>query len=189
MTRTAKAQRLDILSEKVRIPERTRYSWLMPRRRGLSHSEQVFTYFSVGAALSDALRSIAADDIASAERELHDALNALDDVAPDVSPKEAGDVLGVSEPTVRLWVRKGLLEVTQEQPQRLDAHSVSLLKQKVDRLRESDLNKRQWAATLQAAYDRGELDLVGAREGIAEAQKLQAGRRKRRSSAKPVVHR
>ncbi len=77
--------------------------------------------------------------------------------------------LGVSEPTVRAWARRGLMDITGEQPMTLGFASVVKLRRNLERLRETASSEKRWQALLAAAADQRELAEPGAREGLAEA--------------------
>jgi len=152
-------------------------------RRGLTHRDHVTTYFTVGSALSEARGSLEQGDVTTAVADIELALEALERVAPSVSVAEASTVLGVSEPTVRLWIDKGLLDLVENAPVKVAAHDVAALADRLQVLRDAGLDKKQWAAILRAARDRQELRLPGAAEGLDEAQAMLARRRRRRTAA------
>ncbi len=116
---------------------------------------------------SDALSS---GDVAVAERALKQAKKAVYADAPALTVPEAADELGVSRPTVRSWIAKGLLDVLGDtSPRRVTFASVQSLKERVTRLRAIAKDERRFARLLSEAADQRALAQPGAREGIQDA--------------------
>jgi hypothetical protein len=90
-------------------------------------------------------------------------------VAPTMDLAQAARALGVSEPTVRAWAQRGLIDVVREQPMTLDFPSVVKLRGDLERLRETASSEQRWQSLLAAAADQRELAEPGAREGLAQA--------------------
>ena len=82
---------------------------------------------------------------------------------------QAAFALGVSEPTVRAWARRGLMDIAGEQPMTLTFASVAELRRDLERLRETASSEKRWQALLAAAADQRELAEPGARKGLVEA--------------------
>ncbi|MBA3585673.1 MAG: hypothetical protein H0W36_14355 [Gemmatimonadetes bacterium] len=157
--------------------------------KGLPHREQVAAYLRVDDALGELRDAVEEGDLQAASRRLDDLQRAHERHAPDLSVAEAGERLGVTPPTIKSWGKKGLLEVLGTSPKTVSARSVVELDGKLDRLRDTASNKRQWAALLEGARDQEELDLPGAREGLKEAlsarpQRTRSGKPARRSRAR-----
>jgi hypothetical protein len=87
----------------------------------------------------------------------------------EIDVAQAATALDVSEPTVRAWARRGLLDITTERPMKLAFTSVLELRRDLQRLRETASSEKRWQSLLAAAADQRELAEPGAREGFAEA--------------------
>ena len=122
-----------------------RYHEVMARRA----SQQVtVASFSVDLALESAKKQ----DLEGVQEALEQARRALSEVSkPEgVSVSYAGKVLGVSEPTVRRWIDRGVLaKVPGQSPTELKYQSVTEVHQVLEELRAKGL-KRDW---LQAVVD------------------------------------
>jgi hypothetical protein len=115
----------------------------------------------------DALQNGSVEQALSELQETQHAVAAMRPAEIDVA--QAATALGVSEPTVRAWARRGLMNVVREQPMTLTFPSVVDLRRRLERLREVAGNERRWQSLLAAAADQRELAEPGAREGLAEA--------------------
>jgi hypothetical protein len=87
----------------------------------------------------------------------------------EIDVAQAATALGVSEPTVRAWARRGLIDITTERPMKLSFASVVDLRHRLERLLETAGDTKRWQSLLAAAADQRELAEPGAREGLAEA--------------------
>jgi DNA-binding transcriptional MerR regulator len=82
---------------------------------------------------------------------------------------EAAEELGVSPPTVRSWIVRGLLDVADTSPQGVTSASVQQLKEDLGRLRVLAKDERRFSQLLEAADDQRALEQPGAREGLEDA--------------------
>jgi transposase-like protein len=82
---------------------------------------------------------------------------------------EAAEELGVSPPTVRSWIVRGLLDVAESSPQGVASASVQQLKEDLGRLRVLAKDERRFSQLLEAADDQRALEQPGAREGLEDA--------------------
>jgi len=114
-------------------------------------------------ALQNGSRERALDQLRETQRTVASMRPATIDVA------QAALALGVSKPTVRVWARRGLMNVATEQPMTLSFPSVIDLRHRLERLREIAGDTRRWQALLTVAADQREFAEDGAREGFAEA--------------------
>jgi excisionase family DNA binding protein len=90
--------------------------------------------------------------------------------APALTVPEVADELGVSRPTVRSWIAKGLLDVVADtSPRRVKFASVQELKERLARLRALAKDERRFSQLLREAADRRALAQPGAREGLQDA--------------------
>ncbi len=102
--------------------------------------------------------------------QLHETQHTVARMRPaTIDVAQAAVALDVSEPTVRAWARRGLMDVTSEQPTTLAFPSVVDLRRNLQRLREAASGEKRWQSLLAAAADQRELAQPGAREGLAEA--------------------
>jgi excisionase family DNA binding protein len=100
------------------------------------HRELVASFVTLDETIARASRALSNGDVAVAERELAQAKRRLGNGAPDLTVPEAAEELGVSRPTARSWIAKGLLDVvTDTSPRRVRFASVQQLKERLGRLR------------------------------------------------------
>jgi len=146
--------------------------------KGLPHKEHVAAYLRVDNALGELRDAVEEENMQAASRRLDDLQRVHERHAPYLTVAEVAERLGVTPPTIKSWGKKGLLEVLGTSPKTISARSLVELEGKLDRLRETASDKRQWAALLQGARDQEELDLAGAREGLKEALTARSPRRR-----------
>lgn len=104
------------------------------------------------------------------ERELEQAKQTVGTDAPALTVPEAAEELGVSRPTVRSWIAKGLLDVVADtSPQGVRFASVQQLKEHLGRLRALAKDERRFSQLLREAADQRALQQPGAREGLKDA--------------------
>lgn len=115
----------------------------------------------------DALQNGTVEQALSQLQETHHAIAAMQPTEIDVA--QAATALGVSEPTVRAWARRGLIEVVKQRPMMLAFPSVLDLRRDLVRLRQSASSEKRWQSLLAAAADQREFAHDGAREGFADA--------------------
>jgi hypothetical protein len=115
----------------------------------------------------DALQNGSVEQALSELQESQHTVAAMRPATIDVA--QAAVALGVSEPTVRAWARRGLIDVITERPMTLAFPSVVDLRRDLERLRETASSEKRWQSLLAAAADQRELAEPGAREGLAEA--------------------
>ncbi len=83
---------------------------------------------------------------------------------------EVAEELGVSRPTVRSWIGKGLLDtVADTSPQRVRFASVQQLKGRLGKLRALAKDERRFSQLLREAADQRALEQPGAQEGLQDA--------------------
>lgn len=134
------------------------------------HRRFVASYVTLDDAITRASNALSSGDLAVAERELEHAKRTVDMDAPALTVPEVSQELGVSRPTVRSWIVKGLLDaVADTSPQRVSFASVQELKQRLARLRALAGNDRRFAQLLREAADQRALAQPGAREGLQDA--------------------
>jgi len=105
-----------------------------------------------------------------AERALAQAKRTVYTDAPALTVPEVADELGVSRPTVRSWIAKGLLDVVAgTSPVRVRFASVQQLKERLGKLRELATDERRYSQLLREAADQRALAQPGAREGLEDA--------------------
>ncbi|HVA20129.1 MAG TPA: hypothetical protein VMU55_08135 [Solirubrobacteraceae bacterium] len=115
----------------------------------------------------DALQNGSVEQALSELQETQHAIAAMRPAEIDVA--QAATALGVSEPTVRAWARRGLIDVIRGRPMALAFGSVIDLRRDLERLRETASSEKRWQSLLAAAADQRELTEPGASEGLAEA--------------------
>jgi hypothetical protein len=115
----------------------------------------------------DALQEGSLEQALDQLRETQQVVTAMRPAAVDVA--QAAVALAVSEPTVRAWARRGLMDIVSEQPMTLAFPSVVDLRHRLGRLREVAGNEKRWTSLLVQAADQRELAEPGAREGLADA--------------------
>jgi hypothetical protein len=115
----------------------------------------------------DALQNGSVEQALSELQETQHAVAAMRPAEIDVA--QTATALGVSEPTVRAWARRGLINVIRERPMALAFGSVVDLRRDLERLRETASSEKRWQSLLAAAADQRELAEPGAEEGLAEA--------------------
>lgn len=87
----------------------------------------------------------------------------------EIDVAQAADALEVSQPTVRAWARRGLMDVVRERPMMLAFPSVVDLRRDLEQLRKTAGNEKRWQSLLAAAADQREFAQDGACEGLADA--------------------
>jgi DNA-binding transcriptional MerR regulator len=115
----------------------------------------------------DALQNGTVEQALSELQETQHQIAAMQPTEIDVA--QAASALGVSEPTVRAWARRGLLDITAERPMKLSFASVVQLRRDLQQLRETAVSEKRWQSLLAAAADQRELAEPDAREGFADA--------------------
>jgi hypothetical protein len=114
--------------------------------------------------------ALANGSVEQARSELQETQHAIAAMRPaEIDVAQAATALGVSEPTVRAWARRGLIAVTRQRPMTLAFASFVDLRRDLERLRETASSEKRWQSLLAAASDQRELAEPGAREGLAEA--------------------
>lgn len=115
----------------------------------------------------DALQNGTVEQALSELQQTHNAIATMQPTEIEVA--QAATALGVSEPTVRAWARRGLIDITSERPMKLAFASVVQLRHDLQRLRETASSEKRWQSLLAAAADEREFSEPDAREGFAEA--------------------
>jgi excisionase family DNA binding protein len=124
----------------------------------------------------NALRDLANDEVDDAKREALDLLRQrLADRDRGAKVSEAAALLGVSAPTVRAWIRAGVLEEVSvgATPQRLNVLSLADVKRIVDLLRANGQNRDLLSAVYRLLRDP---DLLESAEFERGMEDLRAGR-------------
>jgi excisionase family DNA binding protein len=133
------------------------------------HRELVTSFVTLDDALRRASHALSNGDIVVVERELEQAKQRVCTDAPALTVPEVAEELGVSRPTVRSWIAKGLLDVVADSsPQRVRFASVQQLKERLGRLRAAK-DERRFSQLLREAADQRALEQPGAREGLQDA--------------------
>jgi excisionase family DNA binding protein len=134
------------------------------------HRELVASFVTLDETITRASHALSTGDVAVVERELEQAKQTVDADAPALTVPEAADELGVSRPTVRSWIGKGLLDVVADtSPQRVKFASVQQLKKRLGKLRALAKDERRFSQLLREAADERALQQPGAREGLRDA--------------------
>jgi excisionase family DNA binding protein len=134
------------------------------------HRELVASFVTLDETITRASHALSTGDVAVVERELEQAKQTVDADAPALTVPEAADELGVSRPTVRSWIAKGLLDVVADtSPQRVKFASVQQLKKRLSKLRALAKDERRFSQLLREAADERALEQPGAREGLRDA--------------------
>jgi hypothetical protein len=115
----------------------------------------------------DALANGTVEQALSELQQTHHTIAAMQPTEIDVA--QAATALGVSEPTVRAWARRGLIDITTERPMKLSFASLVDLRRDLQRLRETASSEKRWQSLLAAAADQREFAEPDAREGLADA--------------------
>jgi excisionase family DNA binding protein len=132
------------------------------------HRQVLASFVTLDDAIARASHALSSGDVTVAERALEQAKRTVYMDAPALTVPEVADELGVSRPTVRSWIAKGLLDVVADtSPQRVTFASVQELKERLARLRTIARDERRFSQLLQEAADQRALAQPGAREGPA----------------------
>lgn len=124
----------------------------------------------------NALRTLAEDELDEGRRTaLESVRRRLADRDRGAKISEAADLLGVSPPTVRAWVKAGILEEAPEarSPKRVEVLRLADVKRLVDMLRTEGQDRDLLAAVYRRLRDGAALASPGLEESIDD---LQAGR-------------
>ena len=134
------------------------------------HRQFVASFVTLDDAITRASHALSSGDVAVAERALTQAKRTVYTDAPALTVPEVADELGVSRPTVRSWIAKGLLDVVADtSPRRVKFASVQELKERLARLRALAKDERRFSQLLREAADQRALAQPGAREGLQDA--------------------
>lgn len=134
------------------------------------HRQFVASFVTLDDAITRASHALSSGDVVVAERALEQAKRTVYTDAPALTVPEVADELGVSRPTVRSWIAKGLLDVVADtSPQRVRFASVQELKERLARLRALAKDERRLLQLLREAADQRALTQPGAREGLQDA--------------------
>lgn len=116
---------------------------------------------------------VARVDDPSTRRALGRMERALVELAPTggLSVAEAATTFEVSAPTIRKWIREGMLEpIPSTSPQRVTFESVERLDEIVDRVRDSLPERDRTKALAAYLHDRDLLNMPWAKDGIAASR-------------------
>jgi excisionase family DNA binding protein len=134
------------------------------------HRQFVASFVTLDDAITRASHALSSGDVGVAERALEQAKRTVYTDAPALTVPEVADELGVSRPTVRSWIGKGLLDVVAgTSPVRVRFASVQQLKKRLGKLRELATDERRFSQLLREAADQRALTQPGAREGLEDA--------------------
>lgn len=134
------------------------------------HRELIASFITLDNVLTRASHALSNGDVALVARELEQAKQNVFTDAPALTVPEVSEELGVSRPTVRNWIAKGLLDVVPDtSPQRVRFASARQLKERLGRLRAVAKDERRFSQLLREAADQRALDQPGAREGLRDA--------------------
>jgi len=134
------------------------------------HRQAVASFVTMDDAITRACNALSSGDVAVAEHALEQAKRAVYADAPALTVPEVADELGVSRPTVRSWIAKGLLEVVADtSPRRVTFASVQRLKERLAKLRVIAQDERRYSQLLCEAADQRALAQPGAGEGLHDA--------------------
>jgi len=134
------------------------------------HRQVVASFVTLDDAITRASDALSGGDVAVAERALEQAKRTVYTDAPALTVPEVADELGVSRPTARSWIAKGLLDVIADtSPRRVTFASVQRLKERLGKLRAIAKDERRYSQLLSEAVDQRSLAQPGAREGLQDA--------------------
>jgi excisionase family DNA binding protein len=134
------------------------------------HRELVASFVTLDDTITRASHALSNGEMALAELELERAKRRVFTDAPALTVPEVAEELGVSRPTVRSWIAKGLLDVVADtSPQRVTFSSVQQLKERLGKLRALAKDERRFSQLLREAADERALEQPGAREGLKDA--------------------
>lgn len=134
------------------------------------HRQVVASFVTLDDAITRASHALSSGDVAVAERALEQAKRTVYTDAPALTVPEVADELGVSRPTARSWIAKGLLDVVADSsPRRVTFASVQELKERLAKLRAIAKEERRYSQLLREAADQRALAQPGAREGLQDA--------------------
>jgi len=134
------------------------------------HRQVVASFVTLDDAITRASDALSGGDVAVAERALEQAKRTVYTDAPALTVPEVADELGVSRPTARSWIAKGLLDVIADtSPRRVTFASVQRLKERLGKLRAIAKDERRYSQLLSEAADQRALAQPGAREGLQDA--------------------
>jgi len=134
------------------------------------HRELVASFVTLDDTITRASNALSNGDVAVVERELEQAKRRVSTDAPALTVPEVAEELGVSRPTVRSWIGKGLLDaVANTSPQRVRFASVQQLKERLSKLRVLAKDERRFSQLLREAADQRALEQPGALEGLQDA--------------------
>jgi excisionase family DNA binding protein len=134
------------------------------------HRQLIASFVTLDDAITRASVALANGRVAVAERALEEAKQTVSADAPALTVPEVAEELGVSRPTVRSWIAKGLLEgVADTSPQRVRFASVQELKERLAQLRILAKDERRFSSLLSEAADQRALAQSGASEGLQDA--------------------
>lgn len=135
--------------------------------------EQVLGFMAIAESTARARDARQRGDEEELSRQLEGILEAVRATAPPVSVSEAAALFQVSAPTVRQWLKRGLLQRAGiAKPIRLEFESVADLADGLRRLRELAGDERRWTALLRQAADQRVLNEPGVHESLREALAL-----------------
>ena len=127
--------------------------------------------------LQDARDELAASgqDVAAVLTRIEDAVARLDglaSVSPGLPVSEAAAYVGVSEPTVRAWLKRGVLRpVPRAKPVLIERSSLRLAHQAIQELRERGQDRDWLRALVDLLHDRAERKRPGIVRGLEELQR------------------
>lgn len=134
------------------------------------HRRVVASFVTLNDAITRASHALSSGDVAVAERALQQAKRTVYTDAPGLTVPEVADELGVSRPTARSWIARGLLDVVADSsPRRVTFASVQELKGRLAKLRAIAKDERRYSQLLREAADQRALAQPGAREGLQDA--------------------
>jgi excisionase family DNA binding protein len=134
------------------------------------HRQVLASFATLDDAITRASRALSSGDVVVAERALEEARRTVYADAPALTVPEVADELGVSRPTARSWIAKGLLDVVADiSPRRVTFASVQQLKERLTMLRALAKDERRYSQLLREAADQRALSQSGAREGLQDA--------------------
>jgi excisionase family DNA binding protein len=134
------------------------------------HRQVVASFATLDDAITRAGHALSSGDVVVAERAIEQAKRTVYADAPALTVPEAADELGVSRPTARSWIAKGLLDVIVDtSPRRVTFASVQQLKERLAKLRAIAKDERRYSQLLREATDQRALSQPGAHDGLQDA--------------------
>jgi len=135
----------------------------------LSTDSVVTAFIDIDEAVDHLRLAVEEGDLDSAKAALGEVDEARTRHAPPVSVAFASRLLDVTQPTVRSWAKRGILQLVRKSPQALSLESVRSVQRVLTETRQSADDKGRYIAVLEARADRRLLERDDVAAAVAEA--------------------